>query len=247
MAGNRRGCAFPALLLVSFVFAAIPLATPAEVGPAPGLLPPEGQHRESPLGGLREVLVLKGVELGLGEKPSTAPGRLLLRAMARLDRSRGTLRQDLRAVARAFPLLERAFPGDPALAAAGGEALESLRLEIHGEQQWLLGWTERVLHYGERVRLQWGAARINELIVQSEGAAGMTEAASLLRKACRIVEWSMRGITVPPPRIEPPPFQGQAPDFLLVDKNPSSATWGTGVSPRDHREGIVAVFFMAST
>lgn len=245
--GIGTGLALPACLLVALSPAPPPRAALARGSPARALLPPGEGTRESPLGRLEEALVLKGEEIGPGGRPRTKPERLLRRAMARLERSRGTLYQDLRASARAFPWIERAFPGDPSLLAAGEEALEALRQEVHGEQQWLLGRTQRVTSYGERVQLEWGAARISELIVRSEAAEGMAESARLLEEACRVVERSRRGITLLPPRIDPPPFRGTAPDFLLVDKNPSSATRGAAVSPRKNAGAIVAVFFMAST
>jgi hypothetical protein len=38
-----------------------------------------------------------------------------------------------------------------------------------------------------------------------------------------------------------------APDFLLPDVNPSSATTGTDVSPRDHLGGVSAWYFAHAT
>ncbi|TPW18014.1 MAG: hypothetical protein FD129_150 [bacterium] len=45
----------------------------------------------------------------------------------------------------------------------------------------------------------------------------------------------------------PPPVEGVVPDFSLLDVNPNSSTYNTGISPRDYRERISAWYFGSST
>lgn len=196
---------------------------------------------------VRAAAAAKGEALGLGTAPPTRETRAVAGLLRRLDRPRDGMEDDLRVAVPVSRILARVFPGDPLLDPALDGALASIREELHGEQVAMANWAGRTgSARGQRI-LDRGMERVYELVALSDAAADRTERARLLRGSCRAFHRTRERIDLPPPRIDPPPFEGIAPEFALPDVNPASATFGRDVTPSSLRGRVTAWYFLRAT
>lgn len=202
---------------------------------------------ESRLEGVRDAVEEKAGEIGAGTKPMTKQKRAILSALGVLDRARDALLDDLRDAAPLCRTLDRAFPGDPLLDPALGEAVEALRDDALDERAALLAWMGRTgSDRGEEI-LAKGIGKVDGFLGRADEAAARSKRVGLVRKAVAAVETVRRRLDLDLPSVDDPPFEGVAPDFSLVDVNPYSATSGLGVSPRQHLGEITAWYFVRTT
>lgn len=203
--------------------------------------------RSSPLDAVRDAAAAKGEAIGLGTKPATKEKRALGRALAVLDRPRDGLKDDLRASVPVCRVLDGAFPGDPDLGPALGTALDALRVEVLDFRAALLAWTGRLDSDRAEDRLLRGILDSDGQVTRSDGEEVRAARARLLLGACKTLERTRTAAGIRPPTIDGPPFAGLAPDFMLPDVNPNSATSGQGVSPRDYPGQVTAWYFVRTT
>jgi hypothetical protein len=222
--------------LPAALFAAVLLSAPAA-----------GAVHSGRLDTLEVAVAQKRLDLGPPVGPGTRAQRAADRVLRILDRARETLLDDLRLGRAAARVLDRVFPADPSLDPALTAAFTSLQDGTMGERAALLAWAGHTGSARSETRLQRGIDVVQGSVDRGDAAAARAAKARWWRRACLAVERTRRDLHLAAPPVGPPPFQGLAPDFSLVDANPNSATSGAAVSPRDHAGRLTAWYFTRLT
>jgi hypothetical protein len=210
--------------------------------------PSAGEGYASLLDPLLPAVIQKEAELGVAIGRPTAAHRAVRRARRILEeRPRLSLADDLRRGSEVAGVLDRRFPADPLLDPVLADCFGDLRYDAVAERAALVAWMGLTgSDRGERI-LDRGIYAATLRMQRGDGAATREAAARHWGRAVAGIRRTRERLGLATPEAAPPPFQGLAPDFLLADANPGSATSGQDVSPRDHLGKVTAWYFVAAT
>ena len=173
--------------------------------------------------------------------------RALEKSLGLLDRPRTLLEEELRDASKAFRLLDKKLSGDATVTPTLAPALELMKADVRAEYKLLEEWKGHLATRKEEKVLLKMLRRAVRTLEKGLLARNRSLAARQLGKTAKITRKTMEKLGIegpPPPDV---PFSGPAPDFALFDKNPSSASFETEISPGDFAGKITAWYFLEAT
>ncbi len=178
---------------------------------------------------------------------STRKGRRIAKALTktvdRLARDGATVDDDLKALRNAVRTLDRRFPADGTFDPLIESALDALENAAIARRDGLAAWSGLLARPKDERRLTSAVTVFDARLTKATSATRRHVRADLLRRGCKAVEDTAAKLDLD---LEPGP-DGRQPDFLLEDVNPTSATAGQNVSPRDLEGGVSAWYFGHAT